>query len=61
MLKKTLIATGIVVAISGCSITPNKLNSASIAETVQGDMELLARDQAVAGSIDLNEAIAVPC
>lgn len=58
MLKKTLIATGIVVAISGCSITPNKLNSASIAETVQGDMELLARDQAVAGSIDLNEAIA---
>ncbi len=58
MIKKTLLAASLAVAISGCSITPNIVSSDQLVVTAAEDMELLSRDQAVEGAVTLNEAIA---
>ena len=58
MIKKTLLAASLAVAISGCSITPNIVSPDQLVVTAAEDMELLSRDQAVEGAVTLNEAIA---
>jgi len=58
MFKKTLLATSLAVAVSGCSVTPNTISPNQLTTTAQADIELLSRDQAVASAVTLEEAIA---
>ncbi|WP_107851569.1 TolC family protein [Oceanimonas marisflavi] len=57
MFKKTLLASSLVLAISGCTVTPDVISPDNVSATVKADMTLLAQDQ-VQGSIGLEEAIA---
>ena len=58
MFKKTLLATSLAVAITGCSVTPNTITPGQLATTAQADIELLSSTQAVETAITLEEAIA---
>ncbi len=58
MFKTTLLAASLALAISGCSVTPNRISTDQLVSTAQVDIELLSRDQAVEGSVTLDEAIA---
>lgn len=59
MFKKTLLASSLVLAISGCAVTPERISSEHINGTVQADLARLADEQEqVQGSIGLEEAIA---
>lgn len=58
MFKKSLLVTAVAVVMTGCSITPETIDTANIATTVQSDIQLLSQDVAVAEAISLDEAIA---
>lgn len=58
MFKKTLLASSLALAISGCSVTPNTISSGELSMAAQGDIQLLASEQAVENAITLDEAIA---
>lgn len=58
MFKKTLLATSLALAITGCSVTPNSISTDQLATTAQSDLELLTQDVAVESAISLDEAIA---
>ncbi|SEA51934.1 TolC family protein [Marinobacterium iners] len=58
MFKKTLLATSLALAITGCSVTPNSISTEQLATTAQSDLELLTQDVAVESAISLDEAIA---
>ncbi|MDX1267333.1 MAG: transporter, partial [Oceanisphaera sp.] len=59
MFKKTLLASSMVLAISGCTVTPEAISPDNVSTTVQADMTLLAQEQElVEGRIGLEDAIA---
>ncbi len=59
MFKKTLLASSLVLAISGCTVSPQALSPDNVSATVQADMTLLAQEQEqVLDSIGLEDAIA---
>lgn len=58
MFKKTLLATSLAFAMSGCSITPEVISPNDIASTAKADIELLSKHQAIEGVVTLEEALA---
>ncbi|ABM04872.1 outer membrane efflux protein [Psychromonas ingrahamii 37] len=56
--RKTLLATSLTLAISGCSVTPNAISPGDMAGTAKSDIEQLSQQPAVEQAITLNDAIA---
>ncbi|GAA3536500.1 TolC family protein [Zobellella aerophila] len=59
MFKKTLLASSMVLAISGCAVTPQAISPDNVSNTVRADMALFAQEESqVEGIIGLEGAIA---
>lgn len=58
MFKKSILAISLTATLSACSVTPQIIVPAEVAQTAREDMVLLFRDQAISGSLTLDEAIA---
>ena len=58
MFTKTLLATSLALAMSGCSITPQVISSNDIASTAEADIQLLSQYQEIEGVVTLEEALA---
>lgn len=59
MQKKLLVLPALLLWVSGCSVTPEKISAQDIAKTVKSDLKTFdAQQDAVTGAISLNEAIA---
>ena len=58
MLNKTLLATSLAFAMSGCSITPEVISPNDIASTAKADIQLLSKHQVIKGVVTLDEALA---
>lgn len=59
MLRKSVLATALAAAISGCSVSPQVIPPEDVLETVQSDISRLGLDESkVEGAISINEAIA---
>ncbi|WP_245849878.1 TolC family protein [Oceanimonas doudoroffii] len=59
MFKQTLVASSLVLAISGCAVSPESIPTRQINQTVQADLvQLGAEQEAIQGHIGLEDAIA---
>lgn len=58
MYTKTLLATSLALAMSGCSITPEVISPNDIASTAKADIQLLSKHQVIEGVVTLEEALA---
>ena len=58
MFKKSILAVSLTAALSACSVNPQMIAPADVAQSAREDMALLFRDQAVSGAVSLDEAIA---
>ncbi|SDT90360.1 TolC family protein [Halopseudomonas salegens] len=58
MFKKSILAVSLTATLSACSVNPQIIAPAEVAQSSREDMSLLFRDQAVSGAVSLDEAIA---
>lgn len=58
MFKKSILAVTLTATLSACSLNPQMIAPAEVAQTAREDLALLFRDQAISGAVTLDEAIA---